>query len=97
MWQLVIPTPFRDSRLEAAVVVVMSQGLLCACAHHQVISFTGGQRGATMKPSEDAGLPWQPPPSAPITGHIPIFQPLDPFLLLASQLPVYKHLLDLLV
>lgn len=50
-----------------------------------------------MKPSEDAGLPWQPPPSAPITGHIPIFQPLDPFLHLASQLPVYKHLSDLLV
>lgn len=30
MWQLVIPTPFRDSWLEAAVVVVTSQGFfLC--------------------------------------------------------------------
>lgn len=93
-WQLVIPAPFRDSRLEAAVVVVTFRGLLCACAHHQVVSFTGGQRGATMKPSEDAGLPWQLPPSAPVTGHTPIFQPSDPFLHLASQLPVYKRLLD---
>lgn len=34
MWQLVIPTPFRDSKLEAAVVVTSqglswSWGLLC--------------------------------------------------------------------
>lgn len=61
MGQLVILTPFRDSKLEAAVVT--SQGLLCVFAYHQVMSFTGVLTGATMKPSEDAGFPWQLAPS----------------------------------
>lgn len=56
-----------------------------------------------MKLSEDAGLPWQLPPSVwgkrhilptHLAGHIPIFQPLDPSLHLASQFPVYTHLLN---
>lgn len=50
-----------------------------------------------MKPSEDvppatASLSMGQkahPPNPALTGHILIFQPLDPFLHLASQLPMY--------